>query len=261
VDDNVTAREIMIKYCSDMGLSIADISSTALEAINRIRILGASRAFPNIILSDIRMAEMDGYSLIGELNSLFPGSGMKYIAVTSDVWIGAAKKTEKQGFHGFISKPVLKDDLRGVIAAVMGDERAQKTLITKHTVNELGVKGVRVLVAEDNVTNQMLMKAILGKLGCVFDLAANGREAVEKIRKGVYDICLMDLQMPEMGGIEAVRVIREEISKTLPVIALTAAVTEEDRKECDSAGMTDFLTKPINVDELKKKLSLYARSA
>ncbi|MBF0217590.1 MAG: response regulator [Candidatus Omnitrophica bacterium] len=261
VDDNTEAREITKKYCGDMGLSVSFIATSAKEAIGFLSLQAKRGPYPDLILADIRMTEMDGYRLIEKLKELFPGSGMKYIAITSDIWIGAAKESEKKGFHGFIAKPVLKEELAGVIGAVLGDERAQRAIITKHTVNELGFKGVKVLVAEDNTTNQMLMKAVLGKLGCVFDLAVNGIEAVEKLRKGGYDICLMDLQMPIMGGIEAVRVVRAEISKTLPVIALTAAVTEEDRKECRDAGMTDFLAKPIVIDELKKKLSLYARPA
>ncbi|MEI6126371.1 MAG: ATP-binding protein [Pseudomonadota bacterium] len=124
---------------------------------------------------------------------------------------------------------------------------------------EISCKGVRVLVAEDDKTNQILIKAILGKLGCPADIVENGQEALDRLKAEKYDICLMDLQMPVMGGLEAIKIIRNEISKDFPVIALTAAALEEDRKKCLADGMTDYLSKPINVDELKKKIAAYGK--
>ena len=259
VDDNQTAREITKKYCVDIGLSVVFTASSAQEVLDYIKQAAAAGPFPDILLSDVRMEKMDGYQLVQGLRLLFPKSGMKFIAVTSDLWVGAAKKAETKGFHGYLSKPVFKEALANILGAVLGDQREQKKIITRHTANELAVKGIRILVAEDTKTNQVLIKAILNKWGCWVDFADNGKEALEKLKAGHYDICLMDLQMPEMGGLDAVRIIRGEISKNLPVIALTAAALDEDRLKCIEAGMTDYLAKPINVDLLKEKLIKYGR--
>ena len=259
VDDNKTAQEITRRYCLDMGLSVSFIASSAAEALNYMKKSGATRPLPELVLSDVQMEKMDGYRLVQELNLLFPKSGMKFIAITSDIYVGAAKKSEATGFHGFLSKPVFKEDLARVLATVLGDTREEKKIVTKHTANEFAVKGMRVLVAEDTKTNQMLIKVILSKWGCVIDFANNGKEALEKLKANPYDICLMDLQMPVMGGLEATQIIRREISKDLPVIALTAAVLDEDRLKCVEAGLTDFISKPLNVDSLKEKLIKYGR--
>ncbi len=259
VDDNKTAQEIIKRYCLDIGLLVAFVASSAKEALSYLKQSAATGPLPELVLSDIRMEKTDGYQLVKELKTLFPSSGMKFIAITSDIYVGAAKKSEATGFHGFLSKPIFKEDLARVLAAVLGDTREEKKIITRHTANELSVKGMRVLVAEDTKTNQMLIKIILSKWGCVIDFANNGKEALEKLKAGHYDICLMDLQMPVMGGLEATQIIRREISKDFPVIALTAAVLDEDRLKCAEAGLTDFLAKPLNVDLLKEKLIKYGR--
>ena len=259
VDDIRIAQEITKKYCLDIGLSVAAVASSAEEGLNYMKQAAAAGRLPDIVLSDVRMEKMDGYQFVESLNALFPQAGIKCIAITSDVWTGAAKESEKRGFQGYLPKPILKGDLARVIGAVLGDERDEKQIITKHTANEIACKGMRVLVVEDTKTNQMLIKAVLTKWGCVIEFADNGQEGLEKLRTNVYDICLMDLQMPVMGGLEATQIFRREISKDFPVIALTEAVLDEDRLKCAEAGMTDFISKPINVDILKEKLIKYGR--
>jgi len=118
-----------------------------------------------------------------------------------------------------------------------------------------------MLVVEDNLTNQMLMEEYLKDLECIFTFANNGQEAVDILRdseSGAFDICLMDLQMPVMGGIEATKVIRNEISKDLPIVALTAAVLAEDKEQAKQVGMNDFLMKPVDVEKLKACIAQYA---
>ena len=259
VDENKTAQEITRRYCLDTGLLVAFIASSAAEALDYMKKSGATRPLSELVLSDVRMEKTEGYQFVVDLKALFPGSGMKFIAITSDLWAGAAKKSEMKGFHGYISKPVFKDDLAQVIGAVVGDQREEKIIITRRTADELAVKGMRVLVAEDTKTNQMLIKVILAGWGCLVDFANDGKEALEKLKSGQYDICLMDLQMPVMGGVEATQIIRREISKDFPVIALTAAVLDEDRLKCAEAGLTDFIAKPLNVDLLMEKLIKYGR--
>jgi PAS domain S-box-containing protein len=140
-------------------------------------------------------------------------------------------------------------------------ESVQGRLISdRQLLDEGAYKGIRVLIVEDNKTNQMLIKAIMGKLGCEIDVAENGAVAVDKLREGgEFDLVLMDLQMPVMGGVDAAKIISSEISKELPIVALSAAVLEEDMRAAKESGMVDFIQKPIDVSKLKEILMKYGR--
>jgi CheY-like chemotaxis protein len=114
---------------------------------------------------------------------------------------------------------------------------------------------LRILVAEDNVVNRAVVERFLLDLHHLVQLAINGREAVEAYERGCFDLVLMDLQMPEMDGLEATALLRDRQSQTgrwVPIVALTACATEEDRSRCLAAGMTDFLTKPIQISDLQR---------
>jgi CheY-like chemotaxis protein len=116
---------------------------------------------------------------------------------------------------------------------------------------------MHVLVVEDNPINMKLIAHILAQFDMRVDEAKNGREAVEKIKTNHYKVVLMDIQMPEMNGIEATKIIRKDIDPTLPIIALTAGVMPEDRKHAEAAGMTGFLANPVEVDQLKAALQAH----
>ena len=136
----------------------------------------------------------------------------------------------------------------------MGDDREEGQIVTSHLAEELSQHKIAILVAEDNPVNQKLMKILLGKMGCEMDLAVNGKEAVEMAAANDYDICLMDLQMPVMGGIEATKEIRASGNTQLPIIALTAVAFTEGRDQCLEAGMTDFLSRPVEPEKLSQKI-------
>jgi CheY-like chemotaxis protein len=119
---------------------------------------------------------------------------------------------------------------------------------------ELSTKKLRILVAEDNLVNQKLIRILLEKLGCEEEIVPNGKIAFEKATSEEYDLCLMDLQMPVMGGVEATRNIRKAGNTKLPIIALTAVAFKEGRDECLEAGMNDFLTRPVDPNKLKEKI-------
>jgi CheY-like chemotaxis protein len=164
-----------------------------------------------------------------------------------------------KGFDGYISKPFIRKELINVIKVVLGDKRKEKSnIITRHLAEEVLFKGMKVLVVEDNPVNMTLIEALLKKYGIIIDKASNGKEAVEKLRvNSSYDVVFMDRSMPEMNGIEATKIIRNDISKEIPIIALTAAVMQEDREQALDAGMNDFMEKPIKVDRLKEILEQY----
>ncbi len=209
---------------------------------------------------------------------------------------------EQIGFSGYLTKPLRQSYLRECLALVMGQERfpAAKTiipLVTRHWITEARERRVRILLAEDNSTNQMVALGILEKLGYRADIVADGKEAIDALQKLSYDLVLMDCEMPELDGFEATRIIRswkreageskletgnlkletgeataagegvtekdsarDRVSSIkyqasrIPIIALTAYAMKGDRERCLAAGMNDYLSKPIQPEELSRSL-------
>ncbi len=124
---------------------------------------------------------------------------------------------------------------------------------------EIDLKGVRVLVVEDNLPNQELIKELCALIGCEAVFAPDGKAAVDRLREGPFDLCLMDVQMPIMGGEEATRIIRSTITRTMPIIALTGAAMPGDRQRLLTSGMTDYLSKPVSLQRLRAMIALYAK--
>ncbi len=124
-------------------------------------------------------------------------------------------------------------------------------------MESLNCKGVRILLAEDSQPSQELMQEYFTLFGCEGDFVGNGLEVIEKIKKSSYDLCLMDVELPGLDGLETTRRIRKD-NKELPIIALTASAMKEDQERCLKAGMNDYLTKPIDMMQLKEKIALYA---
>lgn len=135
---------------------------------------------------------------------------------------------------------------------------SQNALIGTQAVSAAEKSGPHILIVEDNIINQKVTVKILGKHGCKTQVVTNGREAVETLRRSIYDAVLMDLQMPEMDGFEATKTIRDPsgdcLNPQVPIIALTANAQEETRKKCLTAGMDDFLTKPVSPNALMHKI-------
>ncbi len=119
---------------------------------------------------------------------------------------------------------------------------------------DLSLKGIAVLLAEDDPISQRLGRIMLSELGCVVEIAGNGMEVIEKLKAGHFNVVIMDLSMPVLGGIEATMIIRKEIDRDIPIIALTAFVSDLDEKKCMEAGMNDFIAKPIRAKELKSTI-------
>ncbi|MFH0754803.1 MAG: ATP-binding protein, partial [Candidatus Omnitrophota bacterium] len=146
-----------------------------------------------------------------------------------------------------------------VFVVTLKDKRGDVSVRSKTAmVTVADLRGMKILVVEDSLPNCELIKAFFEVLGCEADYAANGQEALDHLKQDVvYDVCLMDVQMPVMDGLSATRIIRSEISQTLPVIALTAGAMPGDVERCLDAGMTAYLSKPLNFEVLRQKLLMY----
>jgi CheY-like chemotaxis protein len=163
------------------------------------------------------------------------------------------------GCAGYLLKPVKQNLLREALVAVLGQKQSGESsghLVTRHLLTEQKRHGMRILLAEDNPINQKLAMVLLQKAGYSVDVVGNGSLAVEKVKEGKYKAVLMDVQMPEMDGLEATMHIRQQTGagKHIPIIAMTAHALKGDRERCLSAGMDDYVSKPLDPRLLLRKL-------
>jgi two-component system sensor histidine kinase/response regulator len=256
LDDNLIACRVLKKCCQRLSMDILSVEDSPYAALYRLEKLAKSGVYPDIIICDIMMAGIDGYEFVSRIRANKLLKDIKVLAISSDVRIGQSHEAQKKGFDGFISKPIVAEELLRVMETTLGDQRSDGDIVTRHLAEEYLCKGIRILVVEDSEANRDLMKAFFHGLGCIGDYAQDGQEAVEMLKDNAkkYDLCFMDVQMPVMGGLEATKIIRQSISKDLPIIALTAAALKDDEEKCLAVGMNGYLTKPINMMQLRDKI-------
>ncbi len=260
VDGHELSLEIIGRYCREIGLDVVAGVKTEQAALDKINKLYETGIVPDIILCDV-MPQGDSYALARKIRLINAYRSIRIIAIASGAMIGSAQAAQENGVDGFISKPVNRQELLNIIATVLGDQRLDNApIVTRHVASEVGLKGRKILVVDDSPSNQQLMKAYLDVLGCVYEQANNGQEAVEKIRNASYDLCLMDLQMPVMSGDEAAKAVRACGITQLPIIALTASVLPEDQRRCLEAGMNDLVLKPVQMNVLKDKINQWVNN-
>jgi signal transduction histidine kinase/CheY-like chemotaxis protein len=259
IDNSESARSVIEDYCIDIGMVVLFKAASADVAWEW---LISRSAAPDIIISDIVMPGMSGFDFARNVREDERLKNIMMISISTDIRPGAAKKAQDAGFDAYLPKPVMKGDFIRIMQTTWGDKRRDKEgrqIVTRHLAEELACKGFRILLVEDNAVNQKLLQIVLKNLGCETDLASNGLIAVEKVRANRYDLVFMDLQMPVMGGCDATRIIRSEIDKTVPIIALTAAVMKEDEVASLAAGMNDYVTKPVELHKLKEKIMQWGK--
>jgi CheY-like chemotaxis protein/HPt (histidine-containing phosphotransfer) domain-containing protein len=161
------------------------------------------------------------------------------------------------GFSAYLTKPARQAELFDSLSAVLAPEAAaprSRPLVTRHAIREMRRGAVRILLAEDNITNQQVAVGILQRLGLRADAVANGAEAVRALESLPYDLVLMDVQMPELDGLAATRAIRTGkaavLNPGIPIVAMTAHAMRGDRERCLEAGMNDYIAKPVSIRTL-----------
>jgi signal transduction histidine kinase/CheY-like chemotaxis protein len=243
VEDNPTLRAVLFRLAKEWKMSpvIADGGKQALA------LMAKSTKF-DLVITDKNMSGMSGIQLAEAINTQYPGTPVMLMNPVGD----EEYKTVANLFASVISKPVRHFILRDhVIRLFTGNA----TAVAKKEINRLsaefaGQYPLRILIAEDNPVNQKIATKILNKLGYDPIIAENGKEALEMVSHEQFDMILMDVQMPEMDGLEATRMIRTCLDVQPIIIAMTANVMQGDRDDCMQAGMDDYISKPINIEEL-----------
>jgi CheY-like chemotaxis protein/HPt (histidine-containing phosphotransfer) domain-containing protein len=255
VDDNEVNRSILAEMLSRWGMrtTVVEGGSAALGAIE-----AAETPFA-LMLLDAMMPGLDGYETASIVSTL-PAERRPTMIMLSSGGLGDTEKWRSVGITSFATKPVLQSELLNLVLTSLGPLPIERLLPAPGVaVPAAGLPEMEILVVEDHPVNQQLALSLLGKWGQRATLAQDGREALDKLGKHRYDLVLMDMQMPGMGGIEATQRFRaQETGRRTPIVAMTANAMEGDRETCLEAGMDDYLAKPIRSVELLAILERFA---
>ncbi|HKG52797.1 MAG TPA: GAF domain-containing protein [Anaerolineales bacterium] len=247
VDDNATNRRILALQTEKWGMTPRETEHPR-EALQWIQ----NGEHFDLVILDLQMPEMDGIMLTREIRKVLNEESLPIILLTS---LGRREiGAEDLNFAAYLVKPLKPSALYDALASIFASGLiSPKPQSTKGVIDaELGKRHpLRILLAEDNQVNQKLALRILKQMGYRADIASNGLEAIESIERQTYDVILMDVQMPEMDGLEATRQIIAKWPQKHPrIVGLTANALEGDREQCLAAGMDDYIAKPIRVEEL-----------
>ena len=255
VDDHPVNREILHVLLKSWGMRPEEAANgpSALLALTQAKV--AKDPFALAIL-DMQMPGMDGKNLGRAIKSDPDLKDTPLVMATSLGLVGSDQQWKEIGFVANLTKPVRRKELRDVLDAIVSGKKRMERLSNSALSDATAQysNGARILVVEDNVTNQQVAVGILKRLGMRADVSANGIEAVKALEDAPYDLVLMDAQMPEMDGFQATQIIRDPKSRVLdhrvPIVAMTAHAMQGDRERCLRAGMDDYVTKPIEVPAL-----------
>ena len=259
VDDNATVRAVLETLLQHWGLTVAAAADaeSALEALAQAKQSGSPYS---LLIIDSEMPAMDGFGLASLVQSRFGLGHAIVMLLTSDKCNLTAARCSELGIVAHIIKPVGQSELRAAArrvllgeAAAAGASAAPKSRV----LHERGQRNFHILVAEDNAVNRKLTMTILQRAGHTVEIAENGREAVDLARTSQFDVVLMDIQMPEMDGLEAARTIRRDEARTgahVAMIAMTAHAMKEDIERCLAAGMDGYIAKPFQPRDFLETL-------
>ncbi len=255
VDDNSSSREILQTLLESMSFEVT-VAASAEEGMAELEKEAESRPY-KLVVMDWRMPGMDGIKAAAAIKSdLSLPQKPKIIIATAYGREEVMQRSEKVGVDGFLLKPVGQSVLFDAIMAAFGKDAPDVGVVAQEKGSDgeelRKIRGARVLLAEDNEINQQVAKEILEQAGLVVSIADNGKEAVEMVKAGNFELVLMDIQMPVMGGFEATKEIRKD--RDLPIIAMTAHAMAGDREKSLESGMNDHVTKPIDPDHLLSAL-------
>ena len=260
VDDNATNRRILREMVAHWGLRPETVEDGRLGVIRMRQAAAAGEPF-RLVLLDAMMPEMDGFAMAGRVQEVADLAGTPMIMLSSAGQQRDAARCRELGVATYLTKPVKQSDLLDAITTVMArasaaGSRPAVPAAPAPVAPEAARRRLRILVAEDNPVNQRLAVRLLEKHGHEPVVVGDGRQALEAVAAGGFDVVLMDVQMPNLDGLEATRLLRDRERDSgagaprLPVIAMTAHAMKGDRERCIEAGCDDYVSKPIRPQDL-----------
>lgn len=261
VDDNKTNRIILTEMLRPLGMVVDEVSN-APNGLNLLRSAARSGDLYDFVFLDVQMPLMDGFDMARRIKSDPTIASVRIIILTSIGVRGDAARCRELGIEAYLPKPIRMTEMVSLMRKLKGKAQNGKEvsgdLLTRYTLLEKPEeRSLHVLLVEDNPVNRKLAIRILEKQQHIVEVAVNGREALDKSAETSYDVILMDVQMPVMDGLEATGAIREREQKTgdhVPIIAMTAHAMVGDKDRCLDAGMDDYISKPIRMDEFLETL-------
>jgi CheY-like chemotaxis protein len=253
VDDNATNRRILTEVLTNWELSPTECQSAA-EAILQLRSAYRDGKPFELMLSDVNMPEIDGFALVEQVRRDPSLADITTIMLTSGERDEDVSRCQQLGVAQRLMKPIKQSELYDAILNCLGVEPRKADAAEAGAVTaEPSTRPLRLLLAEDSLVNQRLAVGLLERHGHRVTIANNGRQAVDLAEGDNFDAILMDVQMPEMDGLEATRVIREQEKQTgrhVPIIAMTAHALKGDRERCLNCGMDEYVSKPVRERQL-----------
>ena len=253
VDDNATNRRILDEVLSSWMMVPTSVDC-ARDALNQVQQAESDGRPYQLVITDAHMPEVDGFSLAGGIRAQQNDGEPVIMMLTSGDRPSDLAECERLGIASYLLKPIKQSELLEAIQVALGLVGPRRPQLGPIAARGGHVRNLRILLAEDSLVNQQLAVALLSGEGHDVTVANNGREAVAAVEKGRFDLVLMDVQMPDMDGLEATAIIRRnELAgdkRRMPIIAMTAHALSGDRERCLEAGMDGYTSKPINADEL-----------
>lgn len=262
VDDNKTNLNVLGHYLKEFKIK----TYPAFSAKEALAILNDENSCFDMILTDYCMPEINGIEFAQEVFKIEKYKSIPIVLLTSRAQRGDYRLVKENNLRGYLPKPIRKNDLVECISMLSSGGQSfaeEKAVITRHTIKEKHIsEDVKILLVEDSPLNQKLFIKMLNKSGYSCDVASNGLEAVNALEQKKYDMVFMDCQMPVMDGYQATAKIRETEEANnkphIPIIALTANAMHGAANECSAAGMDDYLTKPMTLEQVIEKIKKYS---
>jgi PAS domain S-box-containing protein len=256
VDDTATSRHVLAYFLDALGMITMEAASgrVALDLLLKHHQSGEPFDF---VFADLHMPEMDGLELGCHIKSTPPLATAKVVILSSLNQNGMRQRANQIGAEGYLTKPIRQTHLLRLLGRIAADQNhpadiAPASLLRLDEAARAGGAHSHVLVVEDNIVNQQVVARMLEKVGYRVDTVGNGLEALAALRKTSYSLVFMDCQMPEMDGFTATREIRkgETAGQHIPIIAITASAMAGDREKCLKAGMDDYISKPVRMEDI-----------
>ncbi len=256
VDDNATNRRILREMLESWGMSVETVEGgrQAIEALQKNA--AADQKLP-LVISDVHMPVMDGFMLAGKIRAIASLHDAVIIMLTSGGKTGDLQRSRQLGVRAHLIKPVKQSELLESIVSAVGGKTIQPVVPPETTTSPDALPPLRILLAEDGKSNQILAVGLLKRWGHSIEIAENGQEAIAMWQSGLFDVILMDVQMPVLDGLEATQRIRQlerESGGHIPIVAMTARAMKGDRERCLGAGMDDYVSKPVRRADLERAL-------